>query len=90
MMGMLTVWEEELPEFKEYRHAVNEKNRTSYFNETAKEKAFFLKELLNELFTPVYQDNKDATPILENIAVVTAEIWIKEFLDPTKVTYMLM
>ena len=40
MMGMLTVWEEELPEFKEYRHDVIEKNGTDYFNNTAKEKAF--------------------------------------------------
>ena len=46
MMGMLTVWEEELPEFKEYRHDVIEKNRTGYFNDTAKEKAFTLKEFL--------------------------------------------
>ena len=46
MMGMLTVWEDELPEFKEYRHNVIEKNRTGYFNNTAKEKAFTLKELL--------------------------------------------
>ena len=38
MMGMLTVWGEELPEFKEYRHDVNEKNRTGYFNDTAKER----------------------------------------------------
>ena len=28
MMGILEVWEEELPEFKEYRHDVIEKNRT--------------------------------------------------------------
>ena len=67
---MLTVWEEELPEFKEYRHDVIEKNRTSYFNNTAKEKAFPLKELLKELFTPVDQYNKDTTPILENLSVV--------------------
>ena len=40
IMGMLTVWEEELPEFKEYRHDVIEKNRTGYFNYTAKEKSF--------------------------------------------------
>ena len=73
MMGMLTVWEEELPEFKEYRHDMIEKNRTGYFNYTAKEKAFPLKEFLKELFTPVDQDNKKTTPILENLAVVAAE-----------------
>ena len=46
MMGMLTIWEEELPEFKEYRHDVIENNITGYFNDTAKKKAFPLKELL--------------------------------------------
>ena len=46
--------------------------------------------MLKDLFTPVDQDNKDTTPILENHAVVAAERCIKEFLDPTKVTYMLM
>ena len=90
MMGILTVWEEELTEFKEYRHDVIEKNRRSYFNDTAKEKAFPLKEFLKELFTPVDQDNKDTNPILENLAVVAAERWIEELLDPTKVTHMLM
>ena len=90
MMRMLTFWEEELLEFKEYRHDVIEKNRTGYFNDTAKEKAFPLKEFLKELFTPVDQDNKYTTPILDNLAVVAAERWIEELLDPTKVTYMLM
>ena len=46
MMGMLTVWEEDLPEFKEYRHDVIENNRTGYFDDTSKEKAFLLKKLL--------------------------------------------
>ena len=72
MMGMLTVWEEELPEFKKYRHDAIEKNRMGYLNDTAKEKAFPLNELLKELFTPVDQDNKDTTTILENLAVVAA------------------
>ena len=49
MVGMLKVWEEELPEFKKYRHDVVENNRTGYFNDTAKKKAFPLKELLKEL-----------------------------------------
>ena len=90
MMGVLTVWEEELPEFKEYRYDVIEKNITGYFNNTAKEKAFPLKEFLKDLSKPVDQDNKDTTPILKNIAVVAAERWIEELLDPTKLTFMLM
>ena len=90
MIGMLKVWEEELPEFKDYRHDVIEKNRTGYFSDTAKKREFTLEELLKELFTPVGQDNKDTTPILENLAVVAADRWIEELLDPTKVMYMLM
>ena len=50
-----------------------EKNRTGYFNETAKKKAFTLKEFLKELFTSVDQDNKDTTLVLKNLAVVAAE-----------------
>ena len=80
---MLMVWEKELPDLKDYRHGVIKKNRTGYFNDTAKKKAFTLKELLKELFTPVDQDNKDTTPILENLAVVAAERWIEELLDLT-------
>ena len=90
MMGMLKVWEEELPEFKECWHDVIKKNRTGYFNDTANEKVFLLKELLKDLFTPVDKDNKDIILILENFAVVASEIWIEELLDPPKVTYMLM
>ena len=56
----------------------------------AKKKVFTLKEFLKELFTPVDQDNKDTITILENLAVVAAERWIEELLDPTKVPYMLM
>ena len=50
-----------------------EKNRMGYFNDMAEKKAFSLKEILKNLFTPVDQDNKDTTPILENLAVVAAE-----------------
>ena len=38
---------------------------------------------------PVDQDKKDTTLILENPAIVAAERWIEELLDPTKVMYML-
>ena len=75
---------------QEYRHDVIEKNRTGYFNDTTKKKEFPFKELMKELFTPVDQENKETTPILENLAVVAAERWIEELLDPTKVMYMLM
>ena len=47
-----------------------EKNIKGYCNDTATEKTFPLKEFLKELFTPVDQDNKDTSPILENLDVV--------------------
>ena len=46
--------------------------------------------MLKELFTTVEQENKDITPILDNLAVIAAERWIEELLYPTKVTYILM
>ena len=49
-----------------------DKNRTGYFNNTAKEKAFPLKELLKEVSMTVDQDNKDTTPISDNLAVVAS------------------
>lgn len=40
-----------------------------------------------ELFTPVDEDNIDSTPFLEEVAVVAAEAWISELLDPKKGTH---
>jgi len=43
--------------------------------------------LRKELFAPTDQDNKDATPMLEELAVVAVHAWIEQLLDPSKGTF---
>ena len=64
MMGQLQEWEEELPEFKEYRKEYIEEKTMYYFNSPGQEKVHPMKELINELLTPEDQDNKNTTHIL--------------------------
>ena len=61
-----------------------------YFNAPGKDKAHPMKELVKELFTPEDQDNKNTTPILEELAVVMAEAWIAKMVDPHWVTWNLL
>ena len=85
MMGQLKEWEEELPEFEEYqRESIEErlKDDVIYFNAPGQEKAYPMKELMKELFTPENQDNKNTTPILEELAVIMAKAWIGKMVDP--------
>ena len=49
-----------------------------------------MKELRRELFHPSDQDNKESTALLEDLAVVAAEAWIGELVDPTKGTWQFM
>jgi hypothetical protein len=35
-----------------------------------------------ELFHPTDKDNKDSTPLLENLTAIAAQAWIDELLDP--------
>ena len=53
-----------------------------YFNAPGQEKAYPMKELMKELFTPENQDNKNTTPILEELAVIMAKAWIGKMVDP--------
>ena len=90
MMGMMDEWADELPPFREYLDHKFHHQKTSYFNDASKIKAVPLMELRKELFTPTDQDNKDSTPMLEELVVVAATRWIEELLDTTKATYPLM
>ena len=90
MMGQLKEWEEELPEFKEYRRESIEEKTMCYFNAPGQEKAFPMKELMKELFTPENQDNKNATPFLEELAVKMAKAWIEKMVDPDWVNWNLL
>ena len=46
-----------------------------------------LKEMRRELFHPVDKDNKDSTPLFENLTAIAAQAWIDELLDPKKATF---
>ena len=90
MMGQLSEWEEELPEFKEHRKKSIE-DRTMYnFNAPGQEKAHLMKELMKELFAPEDQDNKNTTPILEELAVIAIKAWLAKMVDPNYVTWKLL
>ena len=90
MMGQLKEWEEELPEFQEYRRDYIEKKTMFYFNSPGQDKAHPMKELMKELFTPEDQDNKNTTPRLEELAVIMAKAWIGKMVDPGWVNWKLL
>ena len=46
--------------------------------------------LQKDLFQPTDQDNKESTPLLEELAVTAARAWIDELIDPTKATWQFM
>ena len=58
-----------------------------YFNAPGKDKAHPMNKLVKELFTPEDQNNKNTTPILEELVVVMAEAWIAKMVDPHLVTW---
>ncbi|KAL7523561.1 hypothetical protein ACHAXR_000896, partial [Thalassiosira sp. AJA248-18] len=90
MMGVMSEWSDELPEFQEFLTHKFENEKNSYFASDSQTKAVPLKELRKELFHPTCQDNKDSTPMLEKLASVAAQAWINELLDPTKGTYQFL
>ena len=90
MMGQLNEWKEELPEFKEHRKESIEDRTMYYFNAPGQEKAPPMNELMKELFAPEDQNNKNTTPILEELAVIIAKEWITKMADPHSVTWKLL
>jgi hypothetical protein len=90
MMSIMESWANKLPPFRAFLRHKFEEQKTSFFNSTAKTKAVPLKMLRKELFAPTDQDNKDSTPMLEELAVVAAKAWIEQLLDPSKGTFQFM
>ena len=45
---------------------------------------------MKELFAPEDQDNKNTTPILEELAVIATKAWISKMVDPHWVTRKLL
>ena len=82
-------WRGELPPFDEYMTEQFEWT-SSYFCSSSETKPVPLAELRKELFSPVDQDNKDSTEMLEELAVVAAQRWIDELMDKTKGTFLFM
>ena len=88
MMGMMDEFRHQLPDFDAYVTEQFEQRQTCLFNSSTKVQK--LKELCRELFRPSDQDNKESTALLEDLAVVAAEAWIGELMDPTKGTWQFM
>ena len=50
-------------------------------------KAFPLKKLVEELFSPQYRNNKDSTAMLETLFTIALKVMIKDLEDKKKATY---
>ena len=83
IMTMFDEWKEELPDFKDYMfHQFNLKKQ-----QRVKESdswAIPLLELRRELFYPKDSDNKGSCGLLEKLAKIAGQAWIRELLDPKK------
>lgn len=88
MMGMMDKWKEQLPPFKEYMKHQFEDKTTKLFGDSSGTKAVPFHEVRKELFHPTDQDNKDSTPMLEELAVIACKAWVEDMLDEKKATYL--
>ena len=86
MMGIMDPWANELTPFREYIEHVFEKKKNVLVADTGAT-AVPLKEMCRELFHPMDKDNKDSTPLIENLTAIAARAWIDELLDPKKATF---
>ena len=50
-------------------------------------KAFPLKKLVEELFSPQYRNDKDSTTILETLGMIAVKDMVKDLEDKTKYAY---
>ena len=91
MMGLMDDFSDELPPLKQYLTHIFEEKTTRYFACPASApKAVPMNEIRRELFFPTDQDNKDSTPMLEELAAVASQAWITELTDKTKGTWQFM
>ena len=77
---------EELPEFKAFL-VYEFKNKKTDFFVKSQTKAFPLKKLLEEIFSPQDHNNKDSTTIMDKLGMITVKAMIKELEDKTESTY---
>ena len=76
----------ELPPFREYLDLMFEK-KTSDYVVKQEDKALPYSMLLDELFTPEDCDNRDSTPVLEEVAKIGVAALQQELEDPKKATF---
>ena len=77
---------EELPEFKAFLIYEFQNNKIEFVVKS-QTKAFPLKKIVEELFSPQYCNNKDSTTILDTQGTIAVNTMIMEIKDKTKATY---
>ena len=86
MMHLFDDLANELPEFKDFLKYQFEDEKIEFIAES-KTKSVPYKKLIDELFSPKDDDNKDSTVILEKVAMLAIEAILRELEDQTKATY---
>ena len=77
---------QEIPEFKAFL-VYEFQNKNTEFVVKSQTKAFPLKKMVEEIFSPQDRDNKDSTTMLETIGTIEFKATTKELEDKTKATY---
>ena len=86
MINMFDDIANEIPEFKDFLE-YEFKNKKTEFISASQTKLVPYSKLIDELFSPKDDDNKDSTEILETVAKLGIEAMLCELEDETKATY---
>jgi hypothetical protein len=86
MMHIFDEIADELPEFRDFLKYQFEDKKTEFIK-SSNTKSVPYKMLLKELFHPADQDNKDSTPMLEEVAAIAIEAIKIELENENKATY---
>ena len=86
MMSLFDDIANEIPEFKEFLTYKFEEKMTEFIA-SSQTKSIPYSKLIDELFAPQDDDNKDSTEILEKVGLLGIEALLRELEDETKATY---
>ena len=86
MMAIFVDLHNDLPPFKEFWQNKFEKQRMSVVQQTGT-KVVHLARLRDELFAPVVEDNKNTGDIVETLAGIVSESFLRELRDANKASY---
>ena len=75
MMNLFGDIASEVPEFKEFLQYEFEKKKTNFIASSSTKSVPYSK-LIDEFFSPKYDDNKDSTEILEKVALLVIKLCI--------------